>query len=174
MREALRTGPIFLAIMALSMPGLAQGEFWELRPVEGDAVGTELIAAGRIEEAIQVLASALQRGTGGDGAALRANLCIAYALKLEYSIAMRYCDQATVHPQAGATSFNNRGVVRAVTGDERGAARDFRRATCMRSCRHPCNESAESVVSVARRNLNRVQQANPAVGPEVVPFQPSL
>ena len=172
MGKSFQIPSISLLIWGLFALENASAESWELRAVEGVGLGSEQIEAGQIDEAVRILATALDSNADSQKAAILANLCVAFALKLEYAAARRYCDQATSHPQACPIAFNNRGVVRAVTGDERGAIQDFQRATCLRSCRLAGLDERESVHAVARRNLGRVSQANLALRREVVRFQP--
>ena len=99
--------------------------------------------------------------------------CVAHAMKLEYDTAMAYCEQAAGHSSASASALNNRGVLRAVTGDHRGAIRDFQRAGCMRSCGGGICD-ADSVRALVRRNLARVTQREAPSHYNAVLFRPRV
>lgn len=140
------------AAVILLLSASAAAESWELRPAAAASPGSPEIEAGQPDDAIRVLVPALETASGVARLAVLENLCVAYALKQEYTTAMRFCDLAAAHGAAGAATFNNRGVVRAVTGDYRGAVRDFRRASCLPGCGTEC----DAVRAMVRRNLDRL------------------
>ncbi len=135
----------------------AWAESWELRSAEPSVPGSAEIETGRIDEAISILTRQLSSATTVDIAILD-NLCVAYAIKLEYDTAMRYCNQALGYAPYRAVALNNRGVLRAVTGDNRGAIQDFRRASCLRSCDHSDVCDRQSLRATVLRNLARVSE----------------
>ena len=124
---------------------------WELRPAAHNAPGSADIEAGRIDDAIRLLTPKLESTNGVVRLAILQNLCIAHAMKQEYELAIRYCDLAVGQSDVDAANLNNRGVVRAVTGDHRGAIQDFRRAGCLHDCSGDCG--ADDIREVSRRNL---------------------
>lgn len=144
---------------------------WELRHSAGDVPGSPEIEAGDIESAIRVLLLEVDSAASDTHLAVLENLCVAYAIKLEYDTAMRYCDQAVGHSSASASTFNNRGVLRAVIDDHRGAIQDFRRASCMRNCSRGRTCDADSVQASIRRNLARVKQRESSSHQKSVLFQ---
>ena len=160
-----------LAIALLLLSATVSAESWELRPAAGDAPGSAEIEEDRIEDAIRILMLELDSGASGTHLPVLENLCVAHAMKLEYDTAIRYCDQAAGHSSASAIAINNRGVLRAVTGDHRGAIQDFRRAACMRSCERGGSCEAESVHALVMRNLARVQQRESSSSEKPLRFQ---
>ena len=134
----------------------AAAESWELRPAAAPSPGSAEIEAGRPDDAIRILIPALEAATARSRLAILENLCVAYALKQEYDKAMRFCNRAAADGAASATTLNNRGVVRAVSGDHRGAIRDFQRAGCLRDCGIDCDTSG--VRAALRRNLARLNE----------------
>jgi hypothetical protein len=136
---------------------VATGESWELRPAEGGVPGSAEIEAGRVDDAIQILTSKLDAGVTSIDLTILDNLCVSHALKLEYDVAMRYCNAAMGNSSGRARALNNRGVLRAVMGDRRGAMLDFRRASCLRDCERDdfCNE--DSLHATVLRNLARLK-----------------
>ena len=149
------TGTVALFIFLTS--AAARGESWELRPAEGAVPGSAEIEAGRIDDAIRILTSRLDAGVTSIDLTILDNLCVAHALKLEYDVAMRYCNAAMGKSSGRARALNNRGVLRSVMGDPRGAMLDFRRASCLRSCDRDdiCNE--DSLHATVLRNLMRLK-----------------
>ena len=163
-----------LLVALLLASSTASAESWELRPAAGDVPGSAEIEAGRIEDAISILLLELETYTSGTHLAVIENLCVAYAMNLEYDVAMRYCDRAARHSMASASTLNNRGVLRAVMNDHRGAMQDFRRAGCMRSCDPEGDCETESVRAMVRRNLARVKLRDASSFHEAVLFQPRV
>jgi len=164
-----------VVVMALLLvSATVSAESWELRPAADDAPGSAEIEAGRIDDAIRILMLELDSRAGDTRLPILDNLCVAYAMKLEYDTAMRYCDQAAGHSSASAATLNNRGVLRAVMDDHRGAIQDFRRAGCLRSCGRGDDCEADSVRALVRRNLARVRQRDASAQYEVVPFRPGV
>ena len=147
----------------------AGAESWELRSAADDAPGSPEIEAGRPDDAIRILAAQLDSATGITRLAVLENLCVAYAMKRAYDAAMRFCDQAAAHGAASATTLNNRGVVRAVTGDHRGAVQDFRKAACLPGCGIGCD--ADAARGMARRNLERMRERESTTGQQPVRFR---
>ena len=170
----LFTGRKALAIALLLITATASAESWELQPAADDVPGSAEIRAGQIEDAIRILMLEVDSGASDTHLAVLENLCVAYAIKLAYDIAMRYCDQAVGHSSASASTFNNRGVLRAVIDDHRGAIQDFRRASCMRSCSRGSACETGSVQATIRRNLARVKQRESSSRQQAVLFQPRV
>lgn len=149
LRQKMGISAVFLLLAAA-----ASADSWELRPAAGDAPGSAQIEAGQIDTAIEILSEELESAIGPTRLAVLQNLCVAYAMKREYDTATRYCDRAAAHKEANAETFNNRGVVRAVTGDHRGAKQDFERATCLADCGPDCDSTG--IGDVVEQNLQRV------------------
>jgi hypothetical protein len=163
---------VFCLGLGLIGTGSGLAESWELRPMD-KVVGSDQIRAGRVDEALRLLKQAKDKSGGGDIAIL-GNLCVAHALKMHYSTALRYCSQAIANPDAGPTVYNNRGVVRAVIGDGRGAFRDFRQASCKLVCQPDCPGEGDSARAVAQRNLDRLKRSYTALYAEELRFQATL
>ena len=167
MNVSLGRGAGAAAILLFATIGYA--ESWELRPAAVVVPGSAEIEAGQIDDAIRILTPELDTATGIARQATLANLCVAYAMKQEYAMAIRYCDRAAVQGEASATTLNNRGVVRAVTGDYRGAIQDFQKARCLFDCGMECD--TDSFRAVVRRNLDRALDRESISGEHFVPFR---
>lgn len=139
-----------------------------------EVVGAAQIEAGQIDEAIRLLEEALELGAGKGGSKLAANLCVAHALNMDYSEALHYCSEAAADPDAGPAAFNNRGVVRAVTGDNLGAFRDLRRASCALECQPSCLDDGDTAPAVALRNLNRLKRSFTPPESDFIRFEMNL
>lgn len=163
-----------LLAAVLLASSVSSAESWELRPAEAHEPGSAEIEAGQIDDALRILTVILESGTSDLDFAVIRNLCVAYAMNLEYEIATRYCNQAVVHSSNGAVDHNNRGVLRAVMGDPRGAIRDFQRANCMRVCSGNSDCDAESVQAMVRRNLARVKKREALAVDSAVLFRPGV
>ena len=163
-----------IAILFLLGSATANAESWELRHAADDVPGSTEIEAGEIEDGIRILLLEIDSASSDTHLAVLENLCVAYAIKLEYDIAMRYCDQAVGLSSASASAFNNRGVLRAVIDDHRGAIQDFRRASCMRNCSRGSACEADSVQASIRRNLARVKQRETSSHQKSLLFQPRV
>ncbi|MFQ6006033.1 MAG: hypothetical protein ACE5OQ_11070 [Woeseia sp.] len=88
--------------------------------------GAEDIDAGNIQAGIKVLVNQLnqiERWNRGD---VLATLCAAYIVELSLDKAERACNEA-VEIDPTETAYNNRGVLRAFTGNLSGAREDFDR-----------------------------------------------
>ena len=131
----------------------ANADSWELRPAADDAPGSAEIEAGNIDEAIRILTAESRSAAAPTSLAVLQNLCVAHAMNREYDTATRYCDRAVAHKEADASAFNNRGVVRAVTGDYLGAARDLQRAKYLAG---QCDPACDGIGNVVQQNLERV------------------
>lgn len=161
-----------IAVVVLLASAAASAESWELWSAKGNVPGSAEIEAGQIDDAIRILTAELESGVATFDVAIFDNLCVAYAMKLEYDIAMRYCNEAMRHLSASATALNNRGVLRAVMGDHRGAVQDFRRASCLQSCDRDSTCDADSLHATVLRNLARVKNRRASSAYIAVMFWP--
>lgn len=168
------SGRMALAIALLLTTATAGAESWELQPAAGNAPGSAEIRAGQIEDAIRILMLEVVSGASVTHLGVLENLCVAHAIQLEYDIAMRYCDRAVGHSSASASTLNNRGVLRAIINDHRGAIQDLRRAGCMRSCSRGSACKTDSVQASIRRNLARVKQRESTSRHQAILFQPRV
>ena len=85
----LFSGRKALAIALLLITATASAESWELQPAAGNVPGSAEIRAGRIEDAIRILMLEVDSGASDTHLGVLENLCVAYAIKLAYDIAMR-------------------------------------------------------------------------------------
>lgn len=147
-----------VVLVVLLASAVGRAESWELSPAVGNVPGRAEIEAGRIDDAIRILTTELESGVAAFDVALLDNLCVVYAMKLEYDKAMRYCNEAMWYASASATALNNRGVLRAVMGDLHGAVQDFRRASCVRNCDRGKNCGDDSLHATVMRNFARAKK----------------
>ena len=99
--------------------------------------GSQELEAGDVDGAISKLEPWLEVTTGRTKGSILTNLCAAYIMQGVFSKAESFCDQAVVSEcrnstaHSGNRSFgdaiahNNRGVLRAMQGDYKGATSDF-------------------------------------------------
>ncbi len=146
------------AIVIMSVVVVSNAAAWELVPAGKNVPGSREIEDGRVDEAITLLALELETASKEDAAAVLVNLCVAYALKLDYAAALPYCDKAVADPQSSAIARNNRGVVRAASGDYRGAIRDFRKVSRHNGCNSSSDRDDVALETIAQRNLARARQ----------------
>jgi hypothetical protein len=95
-----------------------------LRIVFAEVPATSKIAEGDLPGGIEQIEDRLEQdpeGTAGDDLA---TLCGAYVLQASFGKAELVCDLA-VQIDASGVALNNRGVLRALTGDVEGARADF-------------------------------------------------
>ena len=88
--------------------------------------GTEEIEAGNLQAGIKVLEDELAQIELESSGAILATLCAAYIVNRSLDKAERVCDKA-VEIDPTKTAYNNRGVLRALTGNLFGAREDFER-----------------------------------------------
>ncbi|MGH8130888.1 MAG: hypothetical protein ACRES3_08555 [Steroidobacteraceae bacterium] len=138
---AIVSGPIVSGQWALAA---AVPETYEMAAIEDQAHG-RIVTAGQYSEAI----SRLNRLAGHrrHSFAAKTNLCVAYTVTMAFDEARSACDEAVrvrdvdaktvsryspmddrVSARDTAIAYSNRGVLRAVTGDEAGARADFETA----------------------------------------------
>lgn len=163
-QKPVNTAHLFSAITAslllAALPSVSSAEAWELRTAPDTVPGTREIESGKIEKALRISKVQLPHTSQFKKVAVLTNLCIGYILSNDFEQAGDYCDQAVARPNDKAVSHNNRGVLRMLQGDHRGALQDFAIAV-ETGCVGPCSTS-EAVRqdlprSVARRNSKKAQ-----------------
>lgn len=122
MSHVLRSG--LLALAALPAATLAEGLNFQV--AFGDVPGLEEIEAGRYDAAIDILTSRRADDTEPLLDDELSTLCAAYIMARRFDEATPVCEDAVAVHESDA-AYNNRGVVRAYTGDVDGAQRDFSR-----------------------------------------------
>lgn len=101
----------------------ARAEDFPFRVALGDLPGVDEVTSGNLGEGIEILLRQLDNDQVDKGYVL-ATLCGAYILESSLEKAAQACtDAVEVFP--GAIALNNRGVLRAFTGDFAGARDDF-------------------------------------------------
>lgn len=115
-----------LALMMIVIAAAGHAESWPFRVAFEDVPGVEKLASGDISGGTAILKSALENETVHRGYGL-ATLCGALTIDLSLQEAEEICSEA-VATLPGPTAFNNRGVLRTITGDYDGARYDFERA----------------------------------------------
>jgi len=121
--NALRCGLIGAAAVLLNAQSLADAA--SFRVAFAVVPGIEAIEAGNYDKALDILEGRRQQRAELIEDEL-STLCAVYIVKRDLHSARRVCDEAvTVHDSEAA--YNNRGVLRACTGDTAGALRDFSR-----------------------------------------------
>lgn len=122
LRHALHSG--LLALTAVPASGATDRLNFQI--AFGDVPGLEEIEAGHYDAAIDILTSRRADDTRPLLDDELSTLCAAYIMARRFREATPVCDDAVaVHDSDAA--YNNRGVVRAYTGDVDGALRDFSR-----------------------------------------------
>ena len=116
-----------IILLALAVAGNANAsDYFPFRVAFEDVPGVAEITSGQVSEGIEILKQELDNDDANKGYVL-ATLCGAYILESSLEEATRVCTDA-VETFPGETAFNNRGVLRAFSGDFEGAKEDFDRA----------------------------------------------
>jgi hypothetical protein len=117
--------PILAMIMVITAT-TGHAETWPFRVAFEDVPGVEQLTSGDVSGGIATLKAALENDTVDRGFGL-ATLCGALIIDQSLHKAEKICSEA-VATLPGRTAYNNRGVLRAFTGDYAGAKEDFERA----------------------------------------------
>lgn len=115
---------LFAALMAASPASAA--DYFPFRVAFENVPGVAEITSGNVSAGIEILQQELDNDDANKGYVL-ASLCGAYIIDSSLEEALQVCTDA-VDKFPGETAFNNRGVLRAFTGDFEGAKEDFDRA----------------------------------------------
>jgi len=115
---------LFVGLMAASSASTA--DYFPFRIAFENVPGVAEITSGDVREGIDILKQELDNDNSNQGHVL-ASLCGAYVIDSSLAEAAQVCTDA-VETFPGETAFNNRGVLRAFTGDFEGAKQDFDRA----------------------------------------------
>ncbi len=110
----------------LTLSHISYAEHVPFRIAFEDVPGSEQLVAGDVQEGIRILKAELEKDDSDRGHIL-STLCGAYLMDKSLNKARPVCYQAA-NKYPGESSFNNRGVYRAVTGNMAGAIDDFKRA----------------------------------------------
>lgn len=105
----------------------AVSEEFPFRTAYEDVPGAKEIESGNLSAGIRRLEQALVGDDAANRAELLSTLCAAYTLDQSFEQAGRICN-AAVDAGGSELAYNNRGVYRVMTGDWRGARKDFERA----------------------------------------------
>ena len=116
---------VVMAVLTLSSTSYA--DYFPFRVAFEDVPGVAEMSAGNIDEGIELLEQQLDGATASNKGDILATLCGAYIIGSSLDKAAKVCDDA-VDQNPSETSYNNRGVLRAFSGDFDGARRDFDRA----------------------------------------------
>lgn len=111
----------------ISLSATSYADTFSFRVAFENVAGIEEISAGNVNASIDVLEQKLAQADVQDEGYILANLCGAHIIDSSLVKASAVCDEA-VNRFPGETAFNNRGVLRAFTGDFNGAKKDFDRA----------------------------------------------
>lgn len=115
-----------VAAASLAASPASRADVFPFRVAFENVPGVEEITSGKVREGIEILQQALEAGDADKGYVL-ATLCGAYIIDSSLEEAARVCTDA-VEMSPGETAYNNRGVLRAFSGDFEGAREDFDRA----------------------------------------------
>jgi len=158
-RKVLTSGLVttFASLMFLTTtPAAADG--WELLTTEVAVPGTREIESGDPDEGIQRSITHARTAVGKEKVAHMNNLCVGHILIGQYDQAREYCDEAVSAFGESTVTFNNRGVLNAITGNANQAADDFAAAVsagCVGKCSEPNASPKDLPRPVARRNQAR-------------------
>jgi len=115
---------LFAAFMMASPASYA--DYFPFRVAFENVPGVVEITSGNVSDGIEILKQELDNDEANQGHVL-ATLCGAYIIDSSLEEASQVCTDA-VDKFPGETAYNNRGVLRAFTGDFKGAREDFDRA----------------------------------------------
>lgn len=127
MRRNSRVSILFPVVFCFVVAGgdAARAEDFPFRVALGDLPGVDEVTSGNLAEGIDILLKQLDTEQV-DRDYVLATLCGAYILDMSLEKAAQACtDAVEIFP--GAIALNNRGVLRAFTGDFQGARDDFGR-----------------------------------------------
>jgi len=148
---------VMAAFVVTALPSITLADNWELRTVDKEVPGTLEIESGEVLRGIQISKYHLTRIRGPKKVAVLTNLCIGYILADDFDKARSFCDQATEGGVEENVTYNNRGVLNALSGDYAAAREDFFIAADV-ECDFPCNVASNAGEDqphhVARRNLS--------------------
>jgi hypothetical protein len=156
--------PAITAVSLASIVSLPLGanaaEKYEMHAYTNRPSGPDVIA-GDYDQAIAAATSLSASPDLIDRLVANTNLCVAYTLTAVFDKAVPACDDAlvlakradgpssgTIHEStATMKALTNRGVLRALSGDSIGAARDFRKAVAMAGRSETPRENLEHLES---------------------------
>jgi len=147
---------IATALVVVALPSITCADTWELRTVSQDVPGTREIESGNPEKAIRISKVKLSVVPPSQEVAVLTNLCIGYLLTRDLDQAEPYCDQAVAKQKKRAVTYNNRGILRVLQGDDVAALRDFAIAAavgCFNGCDPTIAAPQQQPRAVAQRNL---------------------
>ncbi len=147
---------VLTLLLTIAPPAMSRAEAWELRTVDNEVPGTREIESGDVEKGIRISKVYLTRIPAPQRVAVLTNLCIGYILLKDFAQARNFCDQAAERKLERPVTFNNRGVLNALTGDDLAARRDFAIAAgvdCEPACDKTRKASRDFPRHVAQRNL---------------------
>lgn len=119
---------VLVIAIAWALPGAhsARAEGINLRVAFEDVFGAKELEDGELDRGITITKSELRRKDSVYRARLLTNLCGAYVVRRSFAKARETCAKA-VDGSGSPAAYNNRGVLRTLTGDLDGARRDFAR-----------------------------------------------
>jgi hypothetical protein len=117
---------VFAFTIALAGSAPAYAEQINLRIAFEDVQGAEELESGDFDRGISITSTQLEQEDAAYRGRLLTNLCGAYVASRALSKARQTCELAVRSEQSPA-AYNNRGVLRTLTGDLDGARRDFAR-----------------------------------------------
>lgn len=123
---AIATCHAVLSLALIAASPASRADEFPFRVAFENVPGVEEITSGDVTEGIAILERALENGDADKGYVL-ATLCGAYIIHSSLEEASLVCTDA-VEMSPGETAYNNRGVLRAFSGDFEGAREDFDRA----------------------------------------------
>lgn len=127
MNKQIIATAVLTAALSAPISQEAHADYFPFRVAFEDVPGVEQLTSGKIDDGIEILERAAESASGEELAHAVATLCGAYTMNQDFDKAWQTCDRA-VKEFPGETSYNNRGVLRAFSGDFEGASQDFDRA----------------------------------------------
>lgn len=149
-----------LAVGTLALASLASASPFELRAGMPSVPGTAEFEAGNVDQAIEKLEAVVGKAQGQRKGSMLSTLCAAYIVKGDLGTATSYCDESVRFGQRIA--HNNRGVLRALQGDFKGADSDFSIAAKKTYAYYDAKVTTARR-EVAERNAKRTQERWAAV-----------
>ena len=118
---------LMTVVVLMTFSSTSYADYFPFRVAFENIPGVEALSSGRVDEGIEILEQQLDGAMAINRGYILATLCGAYIIDSSLNKAASVCDVA-VDENPGETSYNNRGVLRAFTGDFEGAREDFDRA----------------------------------------------
>lgn len=152
--NAALTSILFAAFIAASPAGYA--DYFPFRVAFENVAGVTELTSGNVSKGIEILKRELDDDKANRGYIL-SSLCGAYVIDSSFEEASQVCSEA-VETFPGEGAYNNRGVLRVLTGDFKGAKEDFDRARPERMSEYLDYLKTRNAVLIADANFGLLER----------------